>query len=262
MTTYNSEYFAKLAEIEHEHFWFRARNRVIAALVRQVTETLPAGFRVLEVGCGTGNVLQVIEQACPRGLVVGMDLYAEGLRFARRRTSCLLVQGDIHKLPFRSPFDVIGAFDVLEHLPDDHRVLRDLRAILAPGGALLLTVPAHASLWSYFDEASHHCRRYSREELHARLVETGYQVEFLSEFMSSIYPLVWLGRRLAARFRKPRESGAAIHDELATSELRVIPGLNGVLSFLLGQEARVLARRRRLPLGTSLVAVARNASSV
>ena len=149
---YDPYYFAPLAAIEDRHFWFRARNRTLAALLARLTAPLADGYRVLEVGCGTGNVLRVLEQTCRRGLVVGMDLYGEGLTFARGRTHCPLVRGDMSHPPFEARFDLIGLFDVLEHLADDRRVLRDVRAMLAPGGRLVLTVPAHPELWSYFDE--------------------------------------------------------------------------------------------------------------
>jgi len=258
--SYDPTYFAPLFAIEDRHFWFRARNRVISTLVRQITAGLSSGYWVLEVGCGTGNVLRVLEQACPDGVVVGIDLFAEGLQYARQRTSCPLLQGDMHAPPFGTQFDLIGLFDLLEHLPDDMQVLRDVHAMLASGGTLLLTVPAHPSLWSYFDEASRHCQRYELAELRNKLIRTGYRIEYLTQYMASIYPLVWLGRRLTAMIdRRPTGDADRTHD-LASSELRIMPVVNDLLAWLLAQEARVIARRRSLPIGTSLLAVARKES--
>jgi len=117
--SYDPEFFDQLARIESKHFWFRARNQVIATLAEQVTKNLADGYRMLEVGCGTGNVLRALQQACPRGIVVGMDLFAEGLAFARTRTSCPLVRGNLEQPGFGVQFDLIGAFDVVEHLSDD-----------------------------------------------------------------------------------------------------------------------------------------------
>lgn len=260
LRSYDPSYFALLFAIEDRHFWFRARNRIIAGLVSQITANLASGYRVLEVGCGTGNVLRALEQACPRGTVVGMDLFVEGLQHARRRTSCRLVVGDVHTPPFGTRFDLIGHFDVLEHLPDDMQVLRDLNAMLSPEGILLLTVPAHPSLWSYFDEVSHHCRRYELAELESKLIGTSYRVEYITQYMASIFPIVWIGRRLAALIdRRPTDEAGRTHD-LAARELRIRPLVNGLLAFLLAQEGRVIARRRRLPIGTSLLAIARKES--
>jgi SAM-dependent methyltransferase len=256
--SYDPEFFSQLARIESRHFWFRTRNQVIATLAEQITRNLPNGYRVLEVGCGTGNVLCALQQACPRGIVVGMDLFAEGLAFARSRTSCALVRGNLEQSGFGVPFDVIGAFDVVEHLSDDLRVFRSLRSMLRPTGVLLLTVPAHQSLWSYFDEASHHCRRYEPAELRSKLKQSGYEIEFLSQFMATIYPLLWLVRRIKSLSRRTRSQESAYGDRaLSLEELRIVPILNDLLTFLLMQEAKLIESRRVLPLGTSILVAAR-----
>ena len=256
-SSYDRSYFEPLFAIEDRHFWFRARNRVIATVVSQIIANLVPGYRVLEVGCGTGNVLRILEKGCKNGVVIGMDLFAEGLQYARRRTTCPLVQGDIQAPPFSTQFDMIGLFDVLEHLPDDMRVLHDLRTMLADEAVLLLTVPAHPSLWSYFDEASHHCRRYNLVDLEAKLNSTGYQVEYLTQYMASIFPLFWFWRRRKSPGNRRLVVSANAARDLVSVELRITPVVNDLLAFLLAQEARVIVRRRRLPIGTSLLAIAR-----
>jgi SAM-dependent methyltransferase len=249
--------YPALVAAEDRHFWFRARNRVIAELVKQITAGLHEGYGVLEVGCGTGNVLRVLEQACPSGVVVGMDLFSEGLQYARKRTSCALVQGDINLPPFDRQFDLIGAFDLLEHVSEDEQVLRNLHRMLAPGGTLLLTGPAHMSLWSYFDVLSHHCRRYEAQELETKLVSAGYRVEYVTEYMASLYPLVWLGRWLVGRENRRDSANAERRRKLLFRELRIIPLVNGLLTWLLSREVPIIARRGKITIGTSLLAIAR-----
>jgi SAM-dependent methyltransferase len=193
---------------------------------------------------------------------MGMDLFAEGLAFARKRTSCHLVQGDLERpgfgVQFDLKFDLIGAFDVVEHLSDDLQVFRSLHSMLKPGGMLLLTVPAHQSLWSYFDEASHHCRRYELADLRRKLNEAGYDIEFISHFMATIYPLLWLVRRIRSSRPRTRNSDSADMDRaLCLEELRIVPILNGLLTLVLMQEARLIKSRFALPFGTSLIVAAR-----
>lgn len=250
--TYDAEFFGPLFEIERRHFWFQTRNRVITTLVEQVVRPLPNGYRVLEVGCGTGNVLQPLAETCHAGTVVGMDLFAEGLHFARRRVPGAVVQGDLHHPPFRTAFEVIGLFDVLEHFEDDRRVLSDLATMLAPGGALILTVPAYRSLWSYFDVASHHARRYELADLGGKLEDAGLRVEYLSPYMVAAFPVLWGQRRL--RFGKQEANAAraaTVHD------LRIVPIANEVFRWLCAWEPSAVAQHRTLPFGTSLIALAR-----
>jgi SAM-dependent methyltransferase len=255
--SYDPRYFPLLYQVEDRHFWFRGRNLAIAAMVKRSLPDLPPGCRVLECGCGTGNVLQMLERLGDRVTVVGMDLFAEGLLYARQRTRAFLVQGDLHSPPFGVRFDLVGLFDVLEHMPDDHQVLRDLRALVADGGRLLLTVPAHPQLWSYFDEASHHCRRYKRDELLEKLHEAGYEAECVTYLMASLLAAAWLGRRLAALLGSRPAGQAARADQLAARELRTLPVVNAALELLLRMEAGLLAYRGSLPWGTSLLVTAR-----
>src|SRR4051794_27862985 len=189
--TYDPTHFEKLFAIEQDHAWFKARNELIGEVAGEVTNDLPDGYRVLEVGCGTGAVLQVLEKRCRSGLVIGLDNFAEGLQFARHRTSCPLVIGDANAPPFGEAFDLVGLFDVLEHLPDDEGVLRKMSSLLLPGGVLLLTVPANPDLWSYFDVASHHVRRYRLDELRSKLIAAGFDIEYITHFMRALVPVMW-----------------------------------------------------------------------
>ncbi len=212
------------------------------------------GYAVLEVGCGTGNVLRALQQACPDGRVVGLELWFDGLRFAGKRSGALLVQGDVRKYPFGKRFDLIGMFDVLEHVPEELETLYALREALTPDGRLILTVPAHQYLWSYFDEAAHHCRRYSPAEIRARVRDAGFHVEFISQFMACTFPIVWLWRKVSGSRQRGGSDNAKT---LAAREFRIVPVINGVLTILLKLEALWLSRGHRLPIGTSLIVVAR-----
>jgi SAM-dependent methyltransferase len=253
---YDPSFFDELAAVEDRHFWFRARNRLIFELSRRISSQLKPGHLVLEVGCGTGNVLQALRKACPQGKVVGLDLWFDGLSHAQRRSDGFLVQGDVRNCPFGKQFELIGMFDVLEHVPEDVETLSALRRLLRTGGKLLLTVPAHKYLWSYYDEAAFHCRRYSAEELRRKLTAAGFEVEFMSQYMTSIWPLIWVFRKMSGLSRR-RDSGSG--RVLAAKEFRVVPIVNGILAFLLSLEARWLASGHTMPIGTSLIVIARRA---
>jgi SAM-dependent methyltransferase len=190
-----------------------------------------------------------------------MDLFSEGLYYARHRTACPLIQGDINRPPFAKQFDLICLFDVLEHLPDDIQVLVDLRKMLSQDGVLMLTVPAHPLLWSYFDEASHHSRRYELAELKNKLIGAGYTVEYITQYMAAVFPLVWLGRRLRSLNRRQGATDIDGAKALASAELRIIPVVNSLLALLLSLEVGLIVRRRHLLMGTLLLAVAHGESA-
>lgn len=255
--SYDPAFFQPLFDAEDRHFWFRSRNQIVRDVVERLLPLLPPDSPILEVGCGTGNVLRVLRETCPAATVVGMDLFAEGLSFARQRTTASLVQGDMHRPPFRAQFGIIGLFDVLEHLPDDRQVLGDLRAMLQPGGYLVVTVPAHPTLWSYFDEASKHQRRYRPEELRQKMGEADFEVEYLSQYMMSAFLPMWLGRRFAALGRTRSRAAGKSTEELVTRELKPTPIINELFLSLMALERAWLRRGRTLPLGTSLLAVGR-----
>src|SRR5262249_46057186 len=145
---YDAKIFEELARLEDRSFWFRSRNRLLVELTRRVSRP---GDRFLEIGCGTGYVLQALATEC--GLAVtGSELFAEGLTFARRRLPNADFEVlDAREMPFAEEFDLAGAFDVLEHIDDDAGVLRGLHRALRPGGHLLVTVPQHTWLWSNAD---------------------------------------------------------------------------------------------------------------
>ena len=248
--------FAELFANEDRHFWFRGRNAVIAGAVRRAVRGFPRDYRVLEVGCGTGYVLRMLETVCRGGTVTGSEVSDDGVAFARRRVNCPVVRADVFALPFPDPFHMIGMFDVLEHLEDDTGALRGLRAGTAQGGRLVLTVPAYMSLWSHTDEVGGHYRRYTPGGLRRVLTEAGWEVDRVTPFMLPLVPVMWAGRKLAAavnRLRPARKSGR----ELVVDELRPIPVFNGLMRGLLALEAP-LVRRFRMPVGTSLLAVASN----
>ncbi len=240
----------RLVAAEDRHFWFRARNRIIAALAYRPIADLADGFHILEIGCGSGNVLRVLQQlAAGRGQVEGLEVSTQAAEVARARTGLSVTSGYLSDLDITASFDIIAAFDVLEHIQDHVAVLGQIRERLRPGGRLILTVPAHQSLWSAFDVASGHERRYTSSSLARALRASGFTVEYLTYFMSLLFPPMWLRRRLLRS--ETKDMGA-----LLDSEFQIVPLVNEVAYEVLRQEARVVRTRRHLPMGTSLAAIA------
>ena len=255
--SYNPDDFEKLRPIEDTHFWFVSRNNVLtAALAMVATKVAPTGA-VLEIGCGTGNTLRVIREVLPRVTLVGMDAFHAGLLHAKHRTAASVVEARIEQMPFRKPFSLIGMFDVLEHIEDDVAALAAVHASLEAGGWFIVTVPANPLLWSRFDEESHHQRRYTESRLRQVLSGARFEVEYLTHFMSATYPALWASRHLERWLPMMVRKSAGPRESVLERELRVPRLVNAVFRQLLRLELPFIRRRCRLPVGTSLLAIAR-----
>lgn len=238
--------FAPLAALEGANFWFRARNRLLLwALGRYC-----AGFRdYLEIGCGTGYVLQGVAAAFPDARLTATEVFTTGLGFASGRVPrASFLQMDARRIPFESEFDVVGAFDVIEHIAEDEAVLAQAWRALRPGGHLLLTVPQHAWLWSPSDDYAHHERRYARADLHRKVEAAGFRIVRSTSFVALLLPAL-----LAARLQSRRNVQA--YDPRA--ELRLPGALNAALYGILRIEAALIRLGLDLPAGGSRLLVAR-----
>jgi SAM-dependent methyltransferase len=241
--SFDPAHFELLARVEEESFWFRARNRLITwALARD----FPEARSLLEVGCGTGYVLRGIAEAAPQLALTGTELHPEGLEIARGRVDADFRQMDARRIPYEQEFDVVGAFDVIEHIDDDERVLAQMRRAVRPGGGIVLTVPQHRWLWSEFDQLSHHQRRYIRSELVGKVQRASFDVLRVTSFVTLLLPAMALTRM------RPRRGSVDLEAELA----RPRP-LDAVLDRVMGLELALIRRGVSLPAGGSLLLTAR-----
>lgn len=152
------------------------------------------------------------------------------------------------RLPFKSTFNVVTPLDCLEHFEDDISALKQIASSLKVGGFVILTVPAHAALWSYSDVVAMHYRRYSKRNLEKTIYASGLEPIFMSFFMMPLLPLAfwrhWLTKRVA-NFKKQFRRDFMIN-----------PAINLSFYFLVSWESHVI-RHFSLPIGTSIIAVAR-----
>lgn len=215
---FESRYFTQLFTLEAKNFWFRSRNRLIIWALKRY---FPQAKSFLEVGCGTGFVLSGIEQTLPGLTLHGSEIFSAGLSFAAERLSkANLFQMDACKIPFENEFDVIGAFDVLEHIKEDEAVLAQIYQASGNSGGIILTVPQHPWLWSQADDYAHHVRRYISKELKTKVEGAGFEVIRMTSFVSLLLPLMIISRLKLRR-------ASAKYD--LTDELRI----NGLLNTFL-----------------------------
>lgn len=237
------ESYPQMAALETSHWWFVARRQILEAVLKRFAPKVPASL--LEVGAGTGGNVAMLSSFGPVTLLEPNPI----ARSILHQRGFSVIEGTLPgslPLPERS-VDIIAMLDVLEHIQDDEGALRTLRPLLTPQGKLLLTVPAFGWLWSHHDVYHHHIRRYSRRALISVLEKSGYNIEFVSYFNTLLFPLVAL-----ARF------WARLCGEKNRSDMTMPPqGLNTILKTLFALERYVLGRGKPLPVGVSLLVVAR-----
>jgi SAM-dependent methyltransferase len=243
---FEADYFARLAQLEAANFWFRSRNQlVIWALLRY----FPQAASFMEIGCGTGFVLSGIQRALPQLALCGSEIFSAGLSFAAERLPGVeLFQMDARRIPFREEFDVIGAFDVLEHIEEDEKVLAQMYQATRRGGGVLITVPHHPFLWSAADDFARHTRRYKTRELRNKVSNAGFEILRITSFVSFLLPLLAVSR-LKQRFsRAPFDPSA---------EFNINASVNTALEKTLDAERTLIRAGLSLPAGGSLLLAGR-----
>lgn len=243
---YDPSIYAKLATLEQDNFWFRSRNRLIQSAATKYARNAQ---NILEIGCGSGFVLQGLRETFPTALFTASDIHCSGLQVAADRNGkdVRFLQMDARVIPFRDEFDLVGCFDVIEHIDDDEAVLKEVQLALRPGGVLILTVPQHMWLWSPSDNAARHKRRYERRDLMRKLATAGFQALFATSFVSLLLPAM-----IAARWNDRRRGNYDLDREFGIPSL-----LNKSFGAVCAFERSLIGMGLTFPAGGSLLLAAR-----
>jgi SAM-dependent methyltransferase len=240
--------YPRMAEVEDAHWWFASRRAIVDHILDRLN--LPGDASILEPGCGTGGNFAMLAR---RGQLFALDADESAVGFARARGTAQVERGALpDQIPFgERRFDLVLMTDVLEHLDDEAGTLRALRARLRSGGWLLMTVPAMPWLWSDHDVTHHHRRRYRANELRSLVSGAGFDVTYLSYYNFMLFPII-AGARIWQRLQQhDRVAANGRHDLTMPS-----PAMNSILQRIFSSE-RHLIGRARVPLGVSLIVVAR-----
>jgi SAM-dependent methyltransferase len=234
--------YQQMAELDDRHWWYRARRKILADLIRREARP-PANAHILEIGCGTGHNLAMLGEF---GHVDGLELDDEARALSEKRLGRKVMSSPLPELAEVSDryYDLIGAFDVIEHIDDDRAAIASIATKLKPGGKFVMAVPAHQWMWSAHDVVNHHKRRYSRRVLKTLIESSPLKLEKIGYFNSLLFPLA-IAERAASKLRGKENADVALPPA----------PLNATLEKVFGIE-RHLVGRLPLPPGLSLFAVA------
>lgn len=232
---------------QNKHFWQVGRRETVYQFVEPFLKSRSRDLKALsgiEIGIGNGSVTGELMKGGMK--MQGADLFYSSLKYCRKRFDIPLYQADLLKLPFYNKFDFVGIYDIIEHIEDDRKSLKNIYGALKPGGFISITVPACKFLWSTFDEHQH-VRRYSKKELVEKVKEAGFKVHRISFMMFLLFPVVYA-------FRKTQKYPTG--DKLENvQEVCVIPVINEIFLAVFRLE-KFLLRFFNLPIGSSLILLA------
>ena len=232
-----------MAQHEKTYWWHVGRLQIIKKeLARQTGNKKP--LKILNIGCGTGGTVRMLEMF---GEVVNVDASDEAIKFMKKNGFKNSIKVEGIELPFETAtFDMVCAFDVLEHIDKDIEAVREWRRVVKPGGKIMLTVPAYQWLWSGHDESLHHYRRYTAPQLRGIAQTINLQPLKLTYAIVFSFVLV-AGFRLLTKISGKQTTSESSYVELPSA-------VNNLFTKLLFIEAD-LHKVLKFPFGTSVLAV-------
>jgi SAM-dependent methyltransferase len=225
----------RLIALEDTHWWYRERRDILRRELRRMG---PPG-RAVDVGAaGGGNTRVLMEEGWE---ATATDLSDTGVALAGER-GVKAVRADARELPFASgSVDLVTAFDVLEHIREDHLVTEEIARVLAPGGRTMIAVPCDMALWSAHDDAVGHVRRYHRRSLASVVEKAGLRVERMWSWNVLLRPLVALRRRNSTGSdlsEIPPVVNAGLLAIVRAERYLPVSSLKGVSLFLVARSAK------------------------
>jgi SAM-dependent methyltransferase len=240
--------YESFAKNERDHFWFIGRRAIFFDVIRRHMRGQKNPGVVFDLGCGVGGMLGPLSYY---GRIIGMDIDRDGLAFCRDRGFKHVFVGRGHKLPLKSEsIDLIGAFDVLEHIPEEKETIAECFRLLKPGGKLFLSGPAYRFLYTHQDKMVHHQRRYTIGDLKRKFRAAGFEIEKASYINFFLFPLIFCAlmvKKVREKLSPPRDDETRFNTEVP------LPGpLNALFAFIFSFE-RFILRFMSVPVGHSLI---------
>lgn len=232
-------------------FWVRSRNRLFKSIVER--HLVPAGkTKFLEIGCGTGDFIGQIVQF-ENLEITGSEIYLNGLVYAKKKLPGVeFVQFDVTQGILAGQFNIITAFDVIEHIEHDSAALSNMRQMLKKEGVLVVSVPQHMFLWSKLDEIVKHKRRYSRRSLVAKLKANGFDIDYVTSFLFILFPLMLISRLFDRVGDQPPSNEQGLEKRVRFSSV-----LNAIFDLLMRIDEGLIRLGISLPFGGTLIVIAR-----
>lgn len=231
-------------------FWVASRNRLFKFLIRKYC--IHSQNSILEIGCATGNLIEHIVQYDDLK-ITGSEIYVNGLIYAKNNLPNVeFIQYDVTEGVIDKHYNLITAFDVIEHIDDDHAALKNMNHMLSEDGILIISVPQYQFLFGALDKIVHHKRRYSQKLLTKKLEAVGFKIERVTSFVTVLFPLMLISRIFESKFNPDIPVQKALKKKATFN-----PIINKIFDVLMRFDEVLIKNNVSLPFGGTLIVVAR-----
>ena len=245
------DYYKEYYELERNHWWFVAREGILSNYIQQLIKQgkLPStDLKILNVGCGPGRSSEYLSKF---GEVTSIEYDKFCCEFASKKTGLEIINGSITELPFSdNSFDLVCAFDVIEHVEDDQLAVNELKRVTKNDAQIVITVPAFMSLWSHHDVINHHFRRYKINEVNQLFdSENNGNKVFDTYFNALLFLPIYCFRKISNSLKLGEKRKGSGSDFEAFK-----PGiLNTILYKIMYFESKLINKEIRFPFGVSII---------
>jgi len=246
----DKEYYKQYYHLERQHWWFTARLSILEKKVSQLVSD-KSSPRILNIGIATGATSIMLQKY---GEVTSLEYDKDCCEFVREQCKLDVIQGSMTELPFTdNEYDLVCAFDVVEHIEDDSTAIAELKRVMKSTGNFFLTVPAFMILWSEHDEINHHFRRYTRANFKELLKEQSLTPHYMSYFNSILFlpiAVVRVFQNIFTKKNKLAPEQKSDFDGMNSSSI-----INSILKAIFLLEKPLISLGIRLPVGISVMAI-------
>jgi len=249
------QYYKEYYHLERNHWWFRARLEIIESLLqKKILDSGKEKIKILNAGVATGATTTMLEKY---GEVTSLEYDKDCCEFLKTNLNMEVINGSLTELPFQDDtYDLVCAFDVIEHIEDDSTAVSEIRRVLKQDGFIYLTVPAFNFLWSHHDDVNHHFRRYTIGNLSQVVSKNKFNLKHKTYFNSILFPPIFLMRMFSKLLPKKKQDDSTGSD----FELFKTSGLiNKIFFWLFRKERWFLSKNIRFPFGVSLLLIGKKA---
>lgn len=231
--------FNEMIDLETNHWWYHARRDIISQVLN-INFKGRKNLNILDVGCGTGSNIKLLKKF---GRVLGLEPEKSMAEYCQKN-ELKVVNCTIEDYQKSREFNLITAFDVLEHIKDDRQIIQKFASLLNKDGYFLITMPAKKLLWTRHDAVCHHYRRYEAPDI-KNLVQDDFKVVYISYYNFFLFPLIFIGLKVK-NILKSDQMAAKLPNKFT----------NWLLYKIFSSEKKIIRRRKKFPFGVSLIVLA------